>query len=876
MIDSGAVRQLLGAATAVLIGAGIALADPPARVTACGSDTQTGAGLNLAQALGAGGEIGFSCPAGTTIRVTGRYVLKQNTVIDGGDAVTLDGGGSIGPMLSSSQNIILRRITLRGFAQKPPPAPGGGISLGRIHGSVLAALGDAELDHVTVEASDFPIDVAGTATVKDSAFVGNRGGLTLAVNGVGHIENCRFTGNGRELSINAGWVRICSFNGQTAGALTVHLPSGPVEIRHSTFSGIRGGPPVALSQRAGSNGPQTITLRANTFRDNDGGPSAGAIALTDPVQEARDRGASVSVIKALSKLPPASFVFSYNRFTNNRGSRGGAIAADLAHTGGMVSTGDLFVGNGATGDGGAVAVSGGASQISHALLKANRAGGRGAALNVAPGGSASISNTLVVGNEGPNGTIAGDAVRLTNVTVADNQAVGLLLSGKAQVGNILLAHNVPADCASVPAGVFQGGGLQSDGTCPSLPVGEAFLDSFYVPGANSPALTGGDAALCRSPAVAGVDLVFQARNNADNCALGAFERAPLRKFAPKTETHPVHANPADEFSDDDPYKPPPVQGAYPQPTPSNSPNYSPSVTATSYPTSPSPSYPSSNNIPEIIEKAATSQLGIFALMIVAVSIIAFLWFQKRSNAIRISILAVLFAGVVWFGVAVSRQMQEVREAKQELATETASHRSPAEPAVGAISHERQAAAPPGLSSSPQNDAEGTPMHSVLAAVKAEEASPIERVRVFMTQGSVADEYYIDRVNPGRFRMLVNPRQGGPERIAVDRMQWVRTAGSKPWFKTPAQEPSAPFPFTAELFRHGLSRAVESPGPGGSRNVEGDFAWTNGTACEGKMLLRIDAGGLPSLFRFEGNCDKKPVRFRVAFSYRGPVIITPPQ
>src|SRR5207248_2223866 len=122
--------------------------DPPMRVTACGSDTQAGAGLNLAQALGAGGEIQFSCPAGTTIRVTGRYPLKQNTVIDGGDTVTLDGHGSFGPMLTSvsSANVILRRITFRGFAQKPPPPPGGGKSLGRIHGSFLAALGNAELD----------------------------------------------------------------------------------------------------------------------------------------------------------------------------------------------------------------------------------------------------------------------------------------------------------------------------------------------------------------------------------------------------------------------------------------------------------------------------------------------------------------------------------------------------------------------------------------------------------------------------------------------------------------------------------------------------------------------------------------------------------
>ena len=859
-----------------MIGAGVAWGDPPGPVTACSSDTQTGAGLNLAQALGFGGEVRFSCPAGTSIRVTGRYVLKQNTVIDGGDAVTLDGHGSFGPMLTSvsSNKVTLRRITFRGFVQVAPVLPGpapSALSAFKSAPSVLSAAGDAELDHVTIEASEFPVRVAGLATVKgDCAFVGNRGVLTMQVDGAADIANSRFTGDSHGVFIRAGSVRNCSFNDETGGAVIVHLPTAPVEIRHSTFSGLHG-PALTLSQRAGRKESQTITLRSNVFRDNDG----VAITLYDVVRLALAGIPQETAIKDLSTLPGAAFVLVYNRFVNNRG---GAVAANLEHTGGMVSTGDLFVGNSTTGDGGAVAVSGGALQISHALFKANRAGGRGAALNVGPDGSASISNTLVVGNEGPNGAIAGDAIKLTNVTVADNLAAGLLLTGnQARVGNILLARNRPADCVGVPAGVFQGGGLQSDGTCPGLPVGEAFLDSFYVPGANSPALTAGDASLCRSPAVAGVDLVFQARNNAGNCALGAFERPPLRKFASKAGvvTPPaVHADPKDEFSDDDPYKPPPGQEPYPQPTPSNSPSYTPSVTATSYPTSPSPTYPASKNIPEIIKKAAASKLGICALMIVAVSIIAFLWFHKRPNVIRISIFAALFAGVVCFGVAVSRQMQEVRDAKQELATETAGHGSPAEPAVGA-SHERQAAAPRGLSSSPQNDAEGTPMHSVLAAVKAEEASPIERVHVFMTSGNIADEYYIDRVNPGRFRMLVNPRQGGPERIVVDRMQWVRTGGSEPWFKTPAQESSAPFPFAAELFRNGLTRAVESPGPGSSRNVEGDFAWTNGTPCEGKMLLRIDVGGLPSLLRFEGNCDKKPVRFRVAFSYTSPVTITAP-
>lgn len=770
-MTKGTSFKSLLAATAVLLFAGVAHADPPGPVKACASDTQVGAGLNLAQALAAGGVIRFDCPAGSTIRVMGRYVLKESTLIDGGGSVTLDGRGSFGPMLITSHNIILRRLTVRGFVRKLPRQPEpGAVSIGRINfGSVLTASGNAELDRVTIETSDSPIHVGGTATVLDSAFVGNRGGSTLIVDGVAHIENSRFTSNIHALSIRAGWVRKCSFNGQTGSALSVRLATGPVEIRHSTFSGIRGGAALTLSQRAGRGVSQTITVRANVFRDNTGGPSAGAIVLSDVVQEARDRGAPASVVNSLSAMPPAAFVLSYNRFTGNRGGRGGAIAADLAHTLGMVSTGDLFTGNTAASDGGAVVVSGGALRIGHALFKSNRAGGRGAALRVAPDGAASISNTLVVNNAGPAGVIEGNAVTLTNVTVADNQAVGLSLStSAARVGNILLARNRPTDCAGVPAGAFRGGGLHSDGSCRGVPVGDAFLDPFYVPAANSPALLAGDPALCRGTLVGGVDLVFQTRQNPARCALGAFERPPLRQFSSRTDRRPVHANPRDEFSDYNPY--------LPRPTPPT--GTQPAGPPGSYVSPPAPTGP------------------------------------------------------------------------------TASPRAPNTASPGA--------------------ADAAPLNRVLAALKAEAASPVERVHIFVTRGDIADEYYIDRIDPGRFRMLVNPRQGGPERIVIDKMQWARAGASAPWLKTPVPESPSSFPSMADLFRNGLSRAVEKPGPAGSRSIEGDITWTNGTLCEGKILLRIDAAGLPSLLSFDGLCGNRPLRFREVFSYTGPVTIKAPE
>lgn len=170
-------------------------------------------------------------------------------------------------------------------------------------------------------------------------------------------------------------------------------------------------------------------------------------------------------------------------------------------------------------------------------------------------------------------------------------------------------------------------------------------------------------------------------------------------------------------------------------------------------------------------------------------------------------------------------------------------------------------------------ARAAPMDTVLAALAAEEAAPIERVRLFIERGEVADVYYIDRVRPGRFRLVKNPRQGGPELVVVDGMQWVRTTGS--WQKSPALATAGLIPSIAGLFREGLTDPVEKPGPDGGRSVEGGMAWTNGTSCKGKVLLRIDAGGLPSLLRFEGVCGGKLTRFRQAFSYTGPVTIAPP-
>lgn len=167
-----------------------------------------------------------------------------------------------------------------------------------------------------------------------------------------------------------------------------------------------------------------------------------------------------------------------------------------------------------------------------------------------------------------------------------------------------------------------------------------------------------------------------------------------------------------------------------------------------------------------------------------------------------------------------------------------------------------------------------PIDTVLAAFNAEGARPIERVHLFVERNGVADVYYIDRVRPGRFRMLKNPRQDGFELVVIDGAQWLRTTGA--WHRSPALMTDGVVPSLTGLFRGGLADAVEQPRPDGGRSVEGRLVWTNGTRCDGKVMLRIDARGLPSLLTFEGDCDGKPSRFRQNFSYDGPLTIAPPE
>ena len=66
-------------------------------------------------------------------------------------------------------------------------------------------------------------------------------------------------------------------------------------------------------------------------------------------------------------------------------------------------------------------------------------------------------------------------------------------------------------------------------------------------------------------------------------------------------------------------------------------------------------------LPKIIREAAASRLGIFALMIVAISLIVFAFFRIAEVEVRVAIFVLLFSGAGLFGYRVVRSEQRLSE-----------------------------------------------------------------------------------------------------------------------------------------------------------------------------------------------------------------------
>lgn len=103
-------------------------------------------------------------------------------------------------------------------------------------------------------------------------------------------------------------------------------------------------------------------------------------------------------------------------------------------------------------------------------------------------------------------------------------------------------------------------------------------------------------------------------------------------------------------------------------------------------------------LPQIISAAAQSQLGIMALLSVALAVLAYFFFASASEKVRVGIFVLLFAGVAGFGVAMFRAAPAASSATMAPPPADTSSRPP-QGAAAALSPEatillREAAADP--------------------------------------------------------------------------------------------------------------------------------------------------------------------------------------
>lgn len=72
-------------------------------------------------------------------------------------------------------------------------------------------------------------------------------------------------------------------------------------------------------------------------------------------------------------------------------------------------------------------------------------------------------------------------------------------------------------------------------------------------------------------------------------------------------------------------------------------------------------------LPDIITAAAQSYLGILALLSVALSVLAYFFFAKASEKVKVGIFVMLFVGVIAFGAAMFRVSRESPQASPRAA-----------------------------------------------------------------------------------------------------------------------------------------------------------------------------------------------------------------
>ena len=237
------------------------------------ASTCTEAALN--NALESGGIIRFRCGANPlAITVTAEKVIQRDTVIDGGNTITLDGGGTsrlfvLGAPGGRAVSLTLQYLTLRGGYGTVTPASAGGPS--RTGGGAILQFGGSLVVTDSVlednEASASGPDEAGGAicslggrlVVARSVLDGNRAGSGGAVAAIhtelfllrSQLTNNQAVGQGADVVDGIGGALLADEEGQSVGMCQVTL-AGNQAISFGTGMHLQGigGEAMTIEQAA--------------------------------------------------------------------------------------------------------------------------------------------------------------------------------------------------------------------------------------------------------------------------------------------------------------------------------------------------------------------------------------------------------------------------------------------------------------------------------------------------------------------------------------------------------------------------------------------------------------------------------------------------
>lgn len=508
-------------------------------VTACATDSQQGAGLNLQQAVAAGGTIGFDC-AGRVIRVTRTLHITRVTDIDGEGRASLAADPGV-PMFAADPAatlVTLRNIELTG-AQS--------VTFGGIFDGDAVKL---ELSSVNVHnAGQSTSVVAGFANgfviraanldVDDSHFTSNAGTVLMAP--VMSIHGSEFSSNpGQPFmphQIDDGGRLLVESSSFSHNGVSVWR-AGDMTIRGCDFSANHSSP-------AGFGGAFTFrgkaTIEKTNFRNNSAG-NGGAIwfasgelnlrRVTFQGNSATGEGGAIGVAQNGSD---AALTIRYAHFRQNKAQRGGAISIMGSTERGRSLSGIAvnFARNTAAGNGGAINADNSVVDLTRAQFVENTAGGSGGALMVDAFAEATLANVLAVRNTASSGSVySGNRLQLINATLADNKGPAIALipqrDAQATLTNTVISNNSGGNCNIADGRINdRGHNMQfPNADCGSSIVSaDPGLDSMYVPVPNSPLRFAGDTAVCLAAPVSGKDIFNATRPQAgDRCTIGAVEK----------------------------------------------------------------------------------------------------------------------------------------------------------------------------------------------------------------------------------------------------------------------------------------------------------------------------------------------------------------